>query len=36
VLVGARDERQLQQSLAAVDVVLSNAVTSELERIFPA
>jgi aryl-alcohol dehydrogenase-like predicted oxidoreductase len=36
VLVGARVERQLQQSVAAVDVVLSNAVTSELERIFPA
>ncbi len=36
VLVGARDERQFLQSLAAVGVALPEALLAELERRFPA
>lgn len=36
VLVGARDQRQLEQSLAADGVVLDAGLVADLERIFPA
>lgn len=36
VLVGARDERQLEQNLAALGVELDDELLSGLERIFPA
>ena len=36
VLVGARNEQQLQQNLAAADVVLPAQLLAELDKVFPA
>ena len=36
VLIGARDERQLEHNLTALDATLSDAVMTELDEIFPA